>query len=45
MLVLVGNKSDLEEQRAVSQVEAETFAKANDLAYTEVSAKTGEGVD
>ena len=45
MLVLVGNKSDLEERRAVSQAEAETFATTNKLAYIEVSAKTGEGVD
>ena len=43
--VLVGNKSDLEHMRAVSQAEVETFATANDLAYTEVSAKTGDGVD
>lgn len=34
-VVLVGNKSDLEEQREVSIEEAETFAFQNDMAYVE----------
>lgn len=46
-VVLVGNKSDLVDkyQRAVSAEEASRFAEANGMAYYEVSAKTGNGIE
>ncbi len=43
-LLLVGNKSDLVEQRAVSLEEINTFTNDFNLYYMETSAKTGEGV-
>eukprot|EP01017_Pseudomicrothorax_dubius_P043248 TRINITY_DN716_c0_g2_i2.p1 TRINITY_DN716_c0_g2~~TRINITY_DN716_c0_g2_i2.p1 ORF type:complete len:218 (-),score=48.01 TRINITY_DN716_c0_g2_i2:30-683(-) len=43
--VLVGNKADLYDSRQVSETEARNFARANDLLYLEVSAKTGEGIE
>ncbi|MEJ2276821.1 MAG: GTP-binding protein [Candidatus Lokiarchaeota archaeon] len=43
-LLLVGNKSDLEDQRQVSLAEINDFTKKFDLYYMETSAKTGEGV-
>ncbi|MFX0021666.1 MAG: GTP-binding protein [Candidatus Hermodarchaeota archaeon] len=43
-LLLVGNKSDLVEQRAVSLEEINTFTNNFNLYYMETSAKTGEGV-
>mmetsp|Transcript_30557 Transcript_30557/g.30219 ORF Transcript_30557/g.30219 Transcript_30557/m.30219 type:complete len:92 (+) Transcript_30557:321-596(+) len=43
--MLVGNKIDLNEERAISIEEGKSFAKENDLLFTEASAKTGEGVD
>ena len=43
-LVLVGNKCDLEDNRAVSREEGEQFAIENDAAFFETSAKTGENV-
>jgi len=42
-VVIVGNKSDLAQQRVVSREQAEKLAKDNSLAYHEVSAKTGDG--
>ncbi|KAF0972791.1 hypothetical protein FDP41_009040 [Naegleria fowleri] len=44
IIVLIGNKSDLEDQRQVSFEEASRFAKENGLVYVETSAKTGENV-
>ena len=44
-LILVGNKSDLEENREVTVEEAHAFADQNSLLYIETSAKTGENVD
>eukprot|EP01116_Phalansterium_solitarium_P001480 TRINITY_DN1126_c0_g1_i1.p1 TRINITY_DN1126_c0_g1~~TRINITY_DN1126_c0_g1_i1.p1 ORF type:complete len:200 (-),score=0.97 TRINITY_DN1126_c0_g1_i1:121-720(-) len=44
-IMLIGNKSDLEEKRAVSKQEGEAFAKANGLLFLEVSAKTAVNVD
>ena len=41
---LIGNKNDLEEQRAISFEEATNFAKKNKLPYMEVSAKTGKNI-
>ncbi|MFX1519316.1 MAG: Rab family GTPase [Promethearchaeota archaeon] len=43
-LVLIGNKADLEDLRAVTYEEAKQFAQQHGLAYTETSAKTGENV-
>jgi Ras-related protein Rab-11A len=43
-LLLVGNKSDLVDQRAVSLEEINTFTNDFNLYYMETSAKTGEGV-
>ncbi len=43
-LLLVGNKSDLIDQRAVSLEEINTFTHNFNLYYMETSAKTGEGV-
>ena len=44
VIVLVGNKLDLEEERQVEYSEAEAFAKANGLVYLETSALTGHNV-
>lgn len=45
-VLLIGNKTDLEEQRQVSSQQAINIAKANKLnGYVEVSAKTGENVE
>ncbi|MFW9825153.1 MAG: GTP-binding protein [Candidatus Thorarchaeota archaeon] len=43
-LLLVGNKSDLVDQRAVSLEEINKFTHDFNLYYMETSAKTGEGV-
>lgn len=43
LLVLVGNKADLEE-RAVSREAATELAEANGMLHVETSAKTGAGV-
>ena len=44
VILLVGNKLDLEEQRQVTLEEALAFADKNDLAFMETSAKTDVGV-
>ena len=41
-LVLVGNKSDLDEQRQISQSMAKSYAKDNNLIFLETSAKNGK---
>jgi small GTP-binding protein len=43
-LLLVGNKSDLMDRRAVSLEEINSFTKKFNLFYMETSAKTGDGV-
>ena len=43
-IILIGNKKDLENEREVTQEEAETFAKTNDMIYYETSAKDGENI-
>jgi len=43
-LLLVGNKSDLTDQRAVSIEEINNFTRDFNLYYMETSAKTGDGV-
>jgi len=45
MVVLVGNKSDLQEARQVSYQEAANYAQENDLTFMETSAKNGDNVD
>ena len=44
LLILVGNKIDLEDKREVKSKEAEDFANEKGLLFYEVSAKTGENV-
>jgi len=44
-MVLVGNKSDLNENRKVTFEEGQEMAKNNNLLFFETSAKTGENVD
>eukprot|EP00667_Euglena_gracilis_P019373 EG_transcript_20767 len=45
VMMLVGNKVDLEDQRQVSFEEASRFAQENGLLYLETSAKTGKNVE
>ena len=44
-MVLVGNKSDLNEQRKVSFEEGQQMAKNNNMMFFETSAKSGANVD
>lgn len=44
VLLLVGNKADLDTQREVSYDEAECFASQNNMNYIETSAKNGTNV-
>ncbi len=44
-MVLVGNKSDLEDNRQVTFEEGQEMAKNNNLIFFETSAKTGKNVD
>mmetsp|Transcript_2469 Transcript_2469/g.2904 ORF Transcript_2469/g.2904 Transcript_2469/m.2904 type:complete len:100 (+) Transcript_2469:343-642(+) len=39
--MLIGNKLDLEAERAVTKEDAQTFAELNNLTFTEVSASSG----
>lgn len=45
VIMLVGNKSDLERRRAVSTEEGEQFARDNGLIFLETSAKTAANVE
>jgi len=45
VILLIGNKKDLESTREVSFEEASQFAKENGLIFLETSAKTGENVE
>lgn len=45
IMFLAGNKCDMTENRQVSTLEAEEFAKNNDLIFLETSAKTGYNID
>ncbi|MHA1319681.1 MAG: GTP-binding protein [Promethearchaeota archaeon] len=45
VLILVGNKIDLESKRVVSRDEGEALAQKLKLTYLETSAKTGENID
>lgn len=44
MLVLAGNKCDLDASREVLTLEADSYAKENDFLFREISAKTGVNV-
>ena len=44
VVTLIGNKSDLVDQRNVSNVEAESFAQLHQLTYLETSALGGENI-
>ena len=45
VIMLIGNKSDLEHRRAVSTKEGEAFAEENGLIFLETSAKTAANVE
>ena len=45
LMVLVGNKNDLEERREVSYNEGSIFAQKNGMLFFECSAKTGNNVE
>lgn len=44
-ILIFGNKSDLQEQRVVSENEALAFAQEHNIAYMETSAKDGTNVN
>ncbi|KAM7542860.1 hypothetical protein Aperf_G00000011624 [Anoplocephala perfoliata] len=45
VMMMIGNKSDLEEQRDVSYDDAKALADENNLMFLECSAKSGENVE
>jgi len=45
VIMLIGNKSDLEHRRAVTKEEGEAFAKEHGLIFLETSAKTADNVE
>jgi len=45
VIMLIGNKSDLEHRRQVSKEEGEAFAKEHNLIFLETSAKTASNVE
>ena len=45
VLMLIGNKADLEGQRQVSKAEAQAFADSNNMLYAEFSAKNAGDVE
>jgi len=45
VIMLIGNKNDLEHRRAVSTDEGQAFADANGLIFMETSAKTAHNVE
>ncbi|ORC88269.1 ras-related protein rab-2a [Trypanosoma theileri] len=45
VIMLIGNKCDLEAKRQVSREEGEAFAKKNNLFFMETSAKTAQNID
>jgi GTPase SAR1 family protein len=44
-IVIVGNKSDLDDERVVSKTQAKEFADKNGISYIESSAKSGTNVE
>ena len=45
LIVLIGNKIDLEDKRIISFDDGKNFANENGLIFMETSAKTGEGIN
>lgn len=45
VIILVGNKIDLNSERKVSEEEAEKYAKENNILFIETSAKSGENIE
>ena len=45
LIILIGNKIDLEDKRNVSYEEGEKFAKENGFIFGETSANTGKGIE
>lgn len=45
VIMLIGNKNDLEHKRAVTKEEGQAFADANGLIFMETSAKTAHNVE
>lgn len=45
VIMLIGNKCDLDNKRQVSREEGEVFAQRNGLVFMETSAKTAQNVD
>jgi len=45
VIMLIGNKSDLEAKRAVTREEGEQFASEHSLVFMETSAKTSANVE
>ncbi|XP_072014429.1 uncharacterized protein [Amphiura filiformis] len=45
IMCIVGNKSDLQQEREVSRQEVESFASATGAIFVETSAKTGDNID
>eukprot|EP01089_Gocevia_fonbrunei_P009011 TRINITY_DN2089_c0_g1_i1.p1 TRINITY_DN2089_c0_g1~~TRINITY_DN2089_c0_g1_i1.p1 ORF type:complete len:201 (+),score=41.24 TRINITY_DN2089_c0_g1_i1:94-696(+) len=45
VIMLIGNKSDLEAKRQVTREEGESFAKEHNLLFLETSAKTADNVE
>lgn len=44
-MMLVGNKSDLEEQRVITKQKGLEYAEKNKIAFYEVSAKEGSNIE
>lgn len=44
-IILIGNKSDLNDKRVISYEKGEAFAKANNIDFVEISAKTTNNID
>lgn len=45
IIVLVGNKTDMETQRDVTYEEGKAFAQSNGLTFLECSAKNGDNIE
>ncbi len=45
MLILIGNKNDLNDSREVQYEEGEEFAKRKNMIFLETSAKTGDCIN
>ena len=45
VIILVGNKIDLNSERKVSEEEAEKYTKENNILFIETSAKSGENIE